>query len=224
MLIPSIDLMGGRIVQLEQGERVVMESADVDEWVGRFERFPIVQLVDLDAAMGKGDNDRLVRDLCSRLPCQVGGGVRGVDRARTLREAGASRIVVGSALYADDGVDRRRAREFREVLGREAFVAAIDARGGRVAIHGWQTTLDITPEAAAAALDPFCGTFLYTHVDTEGLLGGFPVDRLESLREATSRPLIVAGGIRSLEEVSTLDAMGVDAVVGMAIYRGFIKV
>lgn len=222
MLIPSIDLMGGRVVQLEQGERLVVEG-DVETWIRRFEKFPLVQLVDLDAAKGVGDNSDLVEQIAARLPCQVGGGVRTGARAQALIAAGARRVVVGSALYDGQGIAHDRAADFGRVLGEEAFVAAIDARGGRVAIHGWRTTLDLTPQAAAAALEPYCGVFLYTNVDTEGLLTGFPIDRIRALQEATSRPLIAAGGIRSLDEVAALERLGVDAIVGMAIYTGLIE-
>jgi phosphoribosylformimino-5-aminoimidazole carboxamide ribotide isomerase len=222
VLIPSIDLQGGRVVQLEQGERLKIASDDVQGWVRRFAGFPVVQLIDLDAAKGVGNNDGLVREVCAQLPCQVGGGVRTPERARALLEAGARRVIVGSALFSADGVDTTRAAEFSAAIGADAFIAAIDARGGRVAVHGWRSTVDVTPADAAAALDPYCGAFLFTNVDTEGLLGGFPIDRLTPLLAATRRRLIAAGGIRSREEIDALDAMGVDAVVGMAIYRGVI--
>jgi phosphoribosylformimino-5-aminoimidazole carboxamide ribotide isomerase len=224
MMIPSIDLMGGRVVQLEQGERVVIQSDDLNGVIHRFERFPVVQLVDLDAAKGTGDNDALVRAICQRLPCQVGGGVRSLGRARALLDAGAQRVIVGSSLFDEEGVRADRAKAYSEALGHEAFVAAIDGRDGHVVIHGWQTELSITPEAAATALDPFCGAFLYTNVETEGLLGGFPIDRARALQAATKRKLIVAGGIRSREEIDALDELGVDAVVGMAIYKGLIEI
>jgi len=224
MLIPSIDLMGGRVVQLEQGERVVISSDDLNAVIHRFEQFPIVQLVDLDAAKGTGENDELVQRICQRLPCQVGGGVRNLQRARALLDAGAKRVIVGSSLFDQDGVRTDRAKAYSDALGQEAFVAAIDARDGHVVIHGWQTELEITPEAAATALEPVCGAFLYTNVETEGLLGGFPIERARSLQAATTRPLIVAGGIRSREEVDALHDLGVDAVVGMAIYKGLISV
>ncbi len=222
MLIPSIDLQDGRVVQLEQGERLVIASDDIDAWVRRFSHFPIVQLIDLDAAKGAGDNAAIVRDICARLPCQVGGGVRTPARARAMLDAGALRVIVGSALYSGNGVDTARAAEFAAAIGDTAFIGAIDARGGRVAIHGWRQTASLSPADAAAALDPYCGAFLFTNVDTEGLLGGFPIDTLAPLQAATRRRIIAAGGIRSSDEVAALDALGVDAVVGMAIYRGLI--
>src|SRR5437867_904388 len=222
MLIPSIDLMGGRIVQLEQGERLVVESRDLDGWIARFAGFPLVQVIDLDAAMGRGDNGDLVRRVCCELPCQVGGGIRSVDRAKHALDGGARRVIVGSAFFGAAGVDVERARAFASAIDREALVAAIDSRGGRVVIHGWKTRLDVTPEDAARTLEPFVGAFLYTHVDTEGLLAGLNRDAVLALRRATGRRLIAAGGIRSLDEVDWLDRLDIDAVVGMAIYKGLI--
>ena len=223
MLIPSIDLMGGRVVQLEQGERLAIESADLDGWIGRFASYPLVQLIDLDAAMGRGDNRRLVEKVCRALPCQVGGGVRTVQRARELLDIGVHRVIVGSALFTDSGVDTTRAAELAAGIGADRIAAAVDSKGGRVVIHGWKTPIDITTVDAIRALEPFAGAFLYTHVDTEGMLTGLNLDVIRTLAAATTRHLIVAGGIRSIDEVDALDRLGVDAVVGMAIYKGLIR-
>jgi phosphoribosylformimino-5-aminoimidazole carboxamide ribotide isomerase len=223
MLIPSIDLMNGQVVQLEQGERLVLSSADLDGWMARFSRFPLIQLIDLDAALGKGHNHGLIDKVCRALPCQVGGGVRSVARARELLDAGARRVIVGSAVFDFTGPNVARAQELSAGVGADRIVAAIDSRGGRVVIHGWKTPLQITPLEAIRALDPFVGAFLYTHVDTEGLLAGFNTELVRPLVAATARRLIAAGGIRSVEEVEALDRLGVDAVVGMAIYKGLIQ-
>ena len=223
MLIPSIDLMGGRIVQLEQGERLALESDDLDGWIARFARFPIVQIIDLDAAMGQGSNAAIVRRLCAELPCQVGGGVRTPDRASQLVAEGAVRVIAGSSLFSADGVDVQKAATFADAIGVERFVAAVDARSGHVVIHGWKTTLPIAPADAARALDPYAGAFLYTHVDTEGLLKGIDLEAVRTVASATTRRVIAAGGIRSQREIDELDAIGIDAVVGMAVYRGLIQ-
>lgn len=220
MLIPSIDLMNGRIVQLEQGERLVFETGDVDGWVARFAGYPLVQVIDLDAAMGRDANDALVRRLCRALPCQAGGGVRTITRAKALLDAGANRVIAGSSLYSKGGVNIEAAQLFADAIPIERLVAAIDSRGGRVVTHGWKKMLDISPETAARTLQPFAGTFLYTHVDTEGLLGGINLAAVRSVAASTSRKLIAAGGIRSHREIDLLDAEGIDAVVGMAIYKG----
>jgi phosphoribosylformimino-5-aminoimidazole carboxamide ribotide isomerase len=224
MLIPSIDLMGGRVVQLEQGARLALESNDLDGWIARFTGFPIVQLIDLDAAMGRGDNAALVRRVAAALPCQVGGGVRTVDSARELLDAGARRVIVGSALFDRHGVNVELARQFRDAVGTDALIGAVDARRGRVVTHGWTQEATVSPLDAIRALAPFVGGFLHTDVEREGLLQGFDVDGAAGLRGATARRLIVAGGIRRIEEVDELDRLGIDAVVGMAIYRGLIDI
>jgi len=224
MLIPSIDLMGGRVVQLEQGSRLALESRDIDGWIARFADFPVVQLIDLDAAMGRGDNAALARNICTRLPCQVGGGVRSPDIARALVDAGAQRVIVGSALFSEGRVDVDRAHAFRDAVGLDALIAAVDTRDGRVVTRGWTHSETISPLDAIHAIEPYVGSFLYTDVEREGLLGGFNLDAAAVLKLATSRRLIVAGGIRDRAEVDALDALGIDAVVGMAIYRGLIDV
>ena len=221
MLIPAIDLMEGRVVQLEQGERLRIASDDLDGWIDRFRGFPIVQVIDLDAAMRQGDNSALVAAICGALPCQVGGGVRTADRAKTMLDLGARRVIVGSALFRDGEPDLDKARQFASAIG-ERLIAAVDSRGGRVVTHGWRETTAATPADAVRALDPFAGAFLYTHVDTEGLLNGIDLDAVMAVRAATTKPVIAAGGIRSLDEVDRLESAGVDAVVGMAIYTGSI--
>ncbi len=222
MLIPSIDLMGGRIVQLEQGERLRIATDDIDGWVRRFSAFPIIQLIDLDAAVGRGDNSALVRSLCRALPCQVGGGIRSVERARELLDAGAIRVIVGSALFTTTGVNTDVAAAFAQAIPARALVGAVDSRGGRVVVHGWQRTLPVTPVEAVRVLDAYVGRFLYTHVDTEGLLLGINIPAVETVATASSRPVIAAGGIRSREEIDSLHARGIDAVVGMANEQGLI--
>lgn len=216
--------MGGRVVQLQQGERLALESDDVDGWIQKFSAFQIVQLIDLDAAMGRPANDELVRYIASKLPCQVGGGVRSIDRAQELLDAGARRVILGSSLFNDRGVNKGRAEAFAEVLNPDLLIGAIDSRGGKVVIHGWKTPLTITPEEAARTLEPYVGGFLYTHVDTEGMLTGLNLAAVQSVQAATKRRLIAAGGIRNREEIDTLDALGIDAVVGMAIYTGKIDI
>ena len=224
MLIPSIDLMNGNVVQLQQGERLALSSGDLDGWIAKFSGFPVVQLIDLDAAMGKGENRALVEKVCRALPCQVGGGVRTADRARELVAMGATRVIVSSSLFNDTGVNVDRAAEMSAAVGLDRVVAAVDSRGGKVVIHGWKTPLAITPVEAIHALEPFVGAFLYTHVDTEGLLTGLNLEIVKTIAAATTRRLIAAGGIRSMDEVDALHALGIDAVVGMAIYTGKIDI
>lgn len=222
MLIPSIDLMGGKIVQLVQGKKKALEFDDPVHWISRFEKYPLVQLIDLDAAIGTGNNASLVSAIAHRLPCQVGGGIRSFEEAQETLYAGARRVILGSALFADGKLDTSFARKISAGLGSDRLVFALDALGGRVTTHGWRRQTDVAPIEMLQALDPFCGAFLYTHVDTEGLLQGFPQEVILPLRRATARQLIAAGGIRSQREIDDLHTIGVDAVVGMAIYQGLI--
>jgi phosphoribosylformimino-5-aminoimidazole carboxamide ribotide isomerase len=224
MLIPSIDLMGGKIVQLIQGKHKALEFDDFAPWVERFSRFPLVQLIDLDAALGRGSNRALVQQLCRQLPCQVGGGVRNLQVAEQLLAEGARRLIIGSALFDASGLNTDFARELDQAVGRERLVFALDSKNGRVVTHGWKTDTDIIARDAIDVLEPWCGAFLYTHVDTEGLMQGIPMDIVRNLRRATSRQLMVAGGIASMEEVENLNLMRVDAVLGMAIYTGKVVV
>jgi phosphoribosylformimino-5-aminoimidazole carboxamide ribotide isomerase len=222
MLIPSIDLMGGRIVQLEHGEELRLAFDDFDYWIERFSRFPLVQLIDLDAAKRTGDNRSLIEQIAKRLPVQVGGGIRTADQALALLDAGARRVIFGSALFREDGIDTDFAAAVSSSIGPNQFVAAIDTKAGKIAVRGWRDHVNLTPAEAIAAFDPWCGAFLYTHVDTEGTMRGFPIEVARTLRPLTTRQLIVAGGVRAQSEIDALDALGVDAVSGMAVYSGLL--
>ncbi len=223
MLIPSIDFMGGKIVQLVQGERKALEFEDFEQWIERFSTFPRIQLIDLDAAIGTGHNRDLVREFALRLPCQVGGGIRSVETAEKMLSFGAKRVILGSSLIRDGQPDAVFAEKAARAVTPEKLVFAIDSKQGRVAIRGWRQLTAITPLEMIAALECWCGAFLYTHIDTEGLMQGIPLDAVSQLRAATMKQLIVAGGIASSEQIDQLDARRIDVVVGMAIYTGRVK-
>jgi len=220
MLIPSIDLMGGKIVQLVQGKKKALEFDDFDYWIERFSTYPLVQVIDLDAARGTGSNRQIVSQMVRRLKCQVGGGIRSLETTREILESGARRVILGSALLKDGNINTQFAAMLASALGTAALVFALDSRGGQVAIDGWRKATAVTAFDMILALEPFCGTFLYTHIDTEGLMGGIPIETVSAIRQATSRRLAVAGGIKSQREIDSLDALGMDAVVGMALYSG----
>ena len=222
MLIPSIDLLGGQVVQLVQGQsdRAAVTSDDIGAWVQRFQGFPRVQLIDLDAAMGSGANDALVRTIAAELPCRVGGGVRTVDRAREVLGYGAGAVIVGSSLFRGGQPDVGFAEALADAVGPEHVIAAVDSKGGRVVVKGWTEATPLTAVAAVQALEPYCAEFLYTHVDREGLMQGTDIDAVLAVRHATARRLTAAGGITTQAEIDQLDAAGIDAVVGMAIYTG----
>ena len=237
MLIPSIDLMGGRIVQLVQGEKLKLAFNDFEYWIERFSKYSMVQLIDLDAAMRQGENRTLIEKLAKRLPCQVGGGIHSIVAAQEMLDAGAKRVILGSALFGAGGTEMDEfflaeqklvrtefAGELANAVGQEKLVFSVDTKNGKVAVKGWKEQTSLTPETAMHELEPFCAAFLYTHVDKEGTMQGFPMDVAQKLRAVTARQLIVAGGIREQSEIDALDAMKVDAVAGMAVYLGRLAV
>jgi phosphoribosylformimino-5-aminoimidazole carboxamide ribotide isomerase len=239
MLIPSIDLMGGRVVQLVHGEDLALGFDDLEYWVDRFSDYPLVQLIDLDAAKRQGDNRRLIESIVRRLPCQVGGGIRSSAEAQILLDMGAQRVIFGSSLFNGSGspeaidlgtspavanlVRTQFAEELAFSLGVDQLVFSVDTKDSKVAVRGWREKIELRPQDAMQQLEPFCSAFLYTHVDTEGTLSGFPMEVARSLRRQTRRRLIVAGGIRAQNEIDELDAENIDAVAGMAIYTGLMK-
>jgi len=168
--------------------------------------------------MGSGDNGALVARIAKQLPCQVGGGIRSVDAALAMLEAGAERVIVGSALVRDEAVDLAFAARLVGAVGLERLVFALDSREGHVSVSGWQQPTEITPLRMMRVLEPWCGAFLYTNVDTEGLMQGLPLEVVRRLRASTRRRLFAAGGITTRSEIETLDGLGVDAIVGMALY------
>jgi phosphoribosylformimino-5-aminoimidazole carboxamide ribotide isomerase len=223
MLIPSIDLMGGKIVQLVQGEKKKLEFDNFDYWIERFSKYPMVQLIDLDAARGAGDNRLLVKQIVGQLNCQVGGGIRDIETAQELLNMGARKVIIGSALLTEGRINQEHARALADALPRSTLMFALDSRGGRVAIDGWRKQTAVTAFDMIRELEPFCETFLYTHIDTEGLMGGIPMETVHAIRRATTRHLVVAGGITEQQEIDSLDALGIDAVVGMGLYAGKIR-
>jgi len=218
-------LLGGRIVQLVQGEKLRLAFDDFEYWIEKFSRFPLVQLIDLDAAMRQGENSALVERIAKRLPVQAGGGIHTVERARQVLEAGAQRVIIGSALFSAEGtVNTEFAAKLAKSVGAKRVVAGIDTKNGRIAVKGWKAQVELTPDDAIPQLEAYVTAFLYTHVDTEGTMRGFPIDVAARLRKLMKKQLIVAGGIRSQQEVDALDALGADAVVGMAVYTELLAV
>jgi phosphoribosylformimino-5-aminoimidazole carboxamide ribotide isomerase len=225
MLIPSIDLLGGRIVQLVQGEKLRLAFDDFEYWIEKFSRFPLVQLIDLDAAMRQGDNSMLVTQIAKRLPVQAGGGIHSIDRARQVLDAGARRVIIGSAFFSEQGtVNTEFGANLAAAITPDRVVAGIDTKSGRIAVKGWKAQVALTPDEAIPQLEPHVAAFLYTHIDGEGLMQGFPIETAARLRKLTQRQLIVAGGIRSQQEVDALHSLGADAVVGMAVYTELLAV
>ena len=220
MIIPCIDLMDGKVVQLVQGREKALEGDAPQAMLRKFAAFPEIQVIDLDAAMGRGSNEALVRMLASQAVTRVGGGVRTVERARTLVEQGAHRVIVGTAAFGKSGIDEAFLGALRDAVGRERLIVALDSKAGRIVVRGWQESTGLAAEEVLDALEPFCSGFLCTYVDKEGMMQGTDLAWFQRLRTATGLELTAAGGITTMNEVRALQAMNVHAALGMAIYTG----
>jgi phosphoribosylformimino-5-aminoimidazole carboxamide ribotide isomerase len=220
MIIPCIDLMDGKVVQLVQGRDKALEGDSPEEMLRKFAAFPEIQVIDLDAAIGKGSNDDLVEFLAARSKARIGGGVRSVDRARKLVEQGAHQVIIGTSAFDASGVNAAFLEEVAAAIGREKILIALDSKDGRIVIKGWRESTAFTAEEMIAKLEPYAGGFLCTYVDKEGMMQGTDLDWFRRLRAATSRDITAAGGITTLDDVRTLLEMNVHAALGMAIYTG----
>jgi len=220
VIIPCIDLMDGKVVQLVQGREKALEGDSPDEMLRRFAAFPQIQVIDLDAAMGNGANDRLVEAIAAKAVCRVGGGVRTVERAQALLAQGAYRVIVGTSAFGKEGPNHAFLRPLVDAVGRERIVLALDSKGGRIVVKGWQESTEFTAEELIGQLDPYCGGFLCTYVDKEGMMQGTDLDWFRRLRDATKHEITAAGGITTLEDIRALDEINIHAAVGMAIYTG----
>jgi phosphoribosylformimino-5-aminoimidazole carboxamide ribotide isomerase len=220
MIFPCIDLMEGKVVQLVQGREKALEGDSPEEMLRKFAAFPEIQVIDLDAAMGRGSNDALVQLLASKAVIRAGGGVRTVARALALVAQGAHKVIVGTSAFTRTGADECFLAALRDAIGRERILIALDSKAGRIVIKGWQESTAFTAEAVLRGLEPYCGGFLCTYVDKEGMLQGTDLDWFRRLRAATSLELTAAGGITTMEDVRALQAMNVHAALGMAIYTG----
>lgn len=220
MILPCIDLMEGKVVQLVQGHRKALEGDSPAEMLRRFAAFREIQVIDLDAALGRGSNDAIIRWLAERAAIRAGGGVRSPERARELVEQGARKVIVGTAAFSHSGINKAFLEAVCRAVGRERLIVALDSRGGRIVIKGWQEATALEAEQIVSQLEPFCGGFLCTYVDKEGMLAGTDLAWFRRLRAATGHELTAAGGISTIEEVRELLAMGVHVALGMAVYTG----
>ena len=217
MIIPCIDLMDGKVVQLVQGREKALEGAAPLEMLRRFAAFPEIQVIDLDAALGRGANHAIVETLATRARCRVGGGVRTAERARELVRQGAWRVIVGTAAFAP------AMEEIAQAIGPERILIALDSKNGEVVVKGWVESTGVKAEEVIARLEPYCGGFLCTYVDKEGMMQGTDLDWFAQLRAATTLPITAAGGITTLEDIKALTALNIYSAVGMAIYTGRLK-
>lgn len=212
--------MDGKVVQLVQGRDKALEGGTPAEMLARFEAFPEIQVIDLDAAIGKGANDELVEFLAARARCRIGGGVRNVERARKLVEQGAHRVIIGTSAFADHGVNTLFLQSVVDAVGRERVVIALDSKDGKVVVKGWRESTQFTAEEMLPQLERYCGGFLCTYVDKEGMMQGTDLAWFARLRAKTSHEITAAGGITTLDDVAALNQLGIHAALGMAIYTG----
>ncbi len=219
-IVPCIDLMDGKVVQLVQGREKALEGDSPDEMLRRFAAFPQIQVIDLDAAMGRGANDELVEMLASKAIIRAGGGVRTVGRAETLLRQGAFRVIVGTSAFQADGPNHSFLSELAATVGKDRIVLALDTKGGRIVIKGWQEATGFTAEEVIHQLEPYCSGFLCTYVDKEGMMQGTDLDWFRRLRAATGMEITAAGGITTMEDIQALLGMEINCAVGMAIYTG----
>ncbi len=220
MIFPCIDLMDGKVVQLVQGREKALEAEPPLEMLRRFAAFPEIQVIDLNAAMGNGSNDDLVRLVAAHCRARVGGGVRSADRARALVDQGAHKVIVGTSAFVAGGVNRPFLAELAAAIGKDRVVVALDSKQGRIVVKGWREFTQLRAEDVLAELQPYCAGFLCTYVDKEGMLQGTDLDWFRRLRAATTLEITAAGGITTLDEVRALVAMSVHAALGMAVYTG----
>lgn len=220
MVIPCIDLLGGKVVQLVQGERKALELASADEALRMFEGFPLIHVIDLDAAKGQGDNSTMVETIAGQVRARVGGGVRSLEKAVELLDLGAEQVIVGTRAFNSAGVDEAFLSALSAKIGVDRTIIAIDVKNGKVAIKGWQEVVHFTPAEVIQTLKPYCAGFLCTYVDKEGMMEGTDVDLFLDLKSRTKRDLIAAGGITTMEEVCALTDAGIQVALGMAIYTG----
>ena len=223
MIFPCIDLMDGKVVQLVQGREKALEADSPLEMLRRFAAFPEIQVIDLNAAMGTGSNDELVRLVAAHARTRVGGGVRTVDRARSLVDQGAHKVIVGTAAFAANGINAEFLGELAVGIGKERVIVALDSKQGHIVVKGWREATSLRAEDVLRVLEPYCAGFLCTYVDKEGMLQGTDLEWFRRLRAATPLEITAAGGITTLDEVRALLAMDVHAALGMAVYTGRIK-
>lgn len=215
LVVPCIDLQDGKVVQLVQGKKKALEGEAPLVMLERFAGFPEIQVIDLDAAMGRGANDDIVALLAGRARCRVGGGVRTPERAQALVDQGAQQVIVGTAAF-----NRPVLESIAKAVGPERILIALDSKGGRITVQGWQESLNLTALEVIQEMEPYCGGYLCTYVDKEGMMQGTDLDWFASLRAATNKPITAAGGITTLEDVKAVLGMNIHAALGMAIYTG----
>jgi phosphoribosylformimino-5-aminoimidazole carboxamide ribotide isomerase len=223
VIIPCIDLMDGKVVQLRQGREKVLEGKTPDEMLDMFAGFPQIQVIDLDAAMGKGSNSKIVEHLASRARLRIGGGVRTLERAQELVRQGAYRVIVGTAAFSSNGPDTQFLKSLADQVGAARLTVALDSRDGHIVVKGWREATRWTAVEVISQMEPYCSGFLCTYVDKEGMMQGTDLNWFQDLRSLTRHELVAAGGITTVDDVKALTSLDIHCAIGMSIYTGHLK-
>lgn len=223
MIIPCIDLMDGKVVQLVQGREKVLEGKSPDEMLAMFAGFPEIQVIDLDAALGRGSNSAILEHVARQAYVRAGGGVRTVERAQELIRVGVGKVIVGTAAFGANGLDTTFLQRLKDFIGTERLVVALDSKNGRIVVKGWQESTQWTAAEVIAQLEPYCSGFLCTYVDKEGMMQGTDLAWFASLRAVTKHELTAAGGITTVDDIKALQALDIHCAIGMSIYTGRLR-
>ncbi len=225
MIYPCIDLMKGKVVQLVQGkaDNKQVELDSYDDMIKKFKPFETIQLIDLDAAMGNGENYDLIKKIIKEIKCRVGGGIRSINKAKELTSLGVEKVIIGSSIFMNGKIDFNFLNELLKEVKREKIIIALDTVEGYVVIKGWKETTQYKAVDIITELEPYCSEFLTTFVDKEGMLQGTDVDFFKDLKSKTKNEITAAGGITTLNEVKQLQNNNISSALGMAIYTGKIE-
>jgi len=220
MIVPCIDLMDGKVVQLVQGREKALEGDNPEVMAKKFAAFPEIQVIDLDAALERGTNDKIVQTLASKAKIRAGGGIRSVGRAQALISQGAHRLIIGTSAFTSEGPNHEFLQTLIDAIGSERVILALDSHVGRIVIKGWTESTRLSAEDVIGKLEPYCSGFLCTYVDKEGMMQGTNLDWFRRLRACTDHEITAAGGITTIEDIQALEALQINAAIGMAIYTG----
>ncbi|MBW2980633.1 1-(5-phosphoribosyl)-5-[(5-phosphoribosylamino)methylideneamino] imidazole-4-carboxamide isomerase [Candidatus Woesearchaeota archaeon] len=224
MIYNCIDLMKGKAVQLVQGKRKALEVKDIDSLIEKFKPFGAINVIDLDAALGKGNNINLIKKITKKIKCRVGGGIRTVTMAKYMIRAGAAKVIVGSSAFKDDKINNQFLESLKKTIGKNKIIIAVDSKKGKIVVKGWKKSTGLDALKVVKKLEPYCSEFLYTYVDKEGTMKGTNIKFIKKLKKSTKNKLTAAGGISSLKEIKELKKAKIDCALGMAVYTGKLKI
>jgi len=217
MIIPSIDLMKGKVVQLTQGKNKILEIDNPFYFAGKFIGFKEVQVIDLDAAMNKGENTKKIKEISGIVNARIGGGIRSIEKAVELVDAGAKKIIIGTK------ANKKFLEQLNQNISKQKIIIALDSFKGKIVTEGWQKETEETPFDLIPELEVYCNEFFFTFVEKEGLMKGTNLKAIKQLKKTTKNEISVAGGISSIQEARKIEKLGIKPVIGMALYSGKIS-